>query len=218
MLTGGQAEDLPFVGIARLGGEPIGESICFDSAGDGFFTIGETPSGVTSNPLFYYRRVAKGAPPAFSVTVSDGVLSDGPHAATILIGASPMELWRHQFFSAAELEDRRRRSVAVGRARRSRWGRQFEPDRVCPRHPPAGGRCSWDLGRLRPTYANINLSTRPLENRYPLPRRGERRPRGLERARDDPRKQRRGDRDAPRLRPADNRRPQLPAPVRPQRH
>lgn len=37
--------------------------------------------------------------------MSDGVLVDGPHPATILFNAQPSEVWRHQYFSPAELAD-----------------------------------------------------------------------------------------------------------------
>jgi hypothetical protein len=105
LLTGSAVEELPFVGTAFPGGEPVGESIAFDATGDGFFTVGESWLSAGTNPMFYYPRLAPGALPAFSVTVSDGLQSDGPHAADILFNAPPREIWNRQHFSNAELGD-----------------------------------------------------------------------------------------------------------------
>lgn len=105
LLTGDTIEELPFVGTSYPGGEPIGEAICFSSGGDAYFTIGETADAGTDNPLFRYRRLPPNSPPAFAISVSDGALSDGPHAATVSFNARPMAIWRAQHFSAAELGD-----------------------------------------------------------------------------------------------------------------
>ncbi len=143
LLVGDQVEEIPSIGISLPGGEPIGESICFDAAGDGFFTIGETPGGAASNPLFYYRRLPPGAPPTFSVSVSDGTLSDGPYAATTLVDPAPMEIWLHQHFGPGELAD----ASSGG----TLWGELADPDQdgrpnlveyalgTDPRHPDLGG-------------------------------------------------------------------------------
>ena len=105
LLTGNVIEELPFVGATSPGGEQYGEAICFSPSADAFFTIGERAFGATEVPLFRYRRLPPNSPPAFSITVSDGVLESGPHPATILFNAERMEIWRHQHFGTEELAD-----------------------------------------------------------------------------------------------------------------
>lgn len=105
LLTGNVIEELPFVGARLPDGEPVGETICFSSSADAYFTIGERSSGATNVPLFRYRRLSPDSPPAFTITVSDGALEDGPRPATILFNAEPMKVWRHQYFSSEELAD-----------------------------------------------------------------------------------------------------------------
>ena len=105
LLTGTEIEELPFVGTGSLDGEPVGEAICFSSSSDAFFTVGEKAFWAPEIPMFRYRRLLPNSPPAFSITVSDGTLEDGPRPATILFNAEPMEIWRHQHFSREELAD-----------------------------------------------------------------------------------------------------------------
>ena len=120
LLTGDSIEELPFVGFDAPGGEPVGESICFSPSANSFFTIGETSGGSPPIPLFRYRRLPPNSPPAFSISVSDGVLSDGPHPATILFNAGSRELWQHEHFTAGELDDPGLES--------SIWGFRADPD------------------------------------------------------------------------------------------
>lgn len=55
--------------------------------------------------MFRYQRLGPNSPPKFAVTVSDGILEDGPRRAKILFNAEPMEIWRHHHFSIEELAD-----------------------------------------------------------------------------------------------------------------
>ena len=105
LLTGSAIEELPFFGARVPGGEPKGEAVCFSSSADAYFTIGERVSGVTDISMFRYQRLAPESPPKFAVTVSDGILEEGPRPAKILFNAEPMEIWRHQHFSIEELAD-----------------------------------------------------------------------------------------------------------------
>lgn len=105
LLTGDVIEQLPFVGTRYPEGEPVGEAICFTTSADAFFTVGETSGGAAVIPLFRYRRLPPNSPPAFNITVSDGALEDGPHPATVLFNAQPLEIWRHQNFTNEELAD-----------------------------------------------------------------------------------------------------------------
>jgi hypothetical protein len=117
MLTGSEIEDQPFVGIAQ---ERIGEAICFSAGGDGYYTVSERSAARADLPLFYYPRILLGSPPKFSVTVSDGFLSDGPYSGTVLFDPSPKDTWRHLFFDPADLEN--------PALEQSRWGDLADPD------------------------------------------------------------------------------------------
>lgn len=105
LLTGSAIEELPFFGARIPGGEPKGEAICFSVSADAYFTIGERVSGATEISMFRYQRLGPNSPPKFAVTVSDGILEDGPRRAKILFNAEPMEIWRHHHFSIEELAD-----------------------------------------------------------------------------------------------------------------
>jgi hypothetical protein len=105
LLTGSAIEELPFFGARIPGGEPKGEAICFSASADAYFTIGERVSGATEISMFRYQRLGPNSPPKFAVTVSDGILEDGPRRAKILFNAEPMEIWRHHHFSIEELAD-----------------------------------------------------------------------------------------------------------------
>ena len=105
LLTGSAIEELPFFGARVPGGEPKGEAVCFSASADAYFTIGERVSGVTDISMFRYQRLAPESPPRFAITVSDGILEEGPWPAKILFNAEPMEIWRHQHFSIEELAD-----------------------------------------------------------------------------------------------------------------
>jgi hypothetical protein len=117
MLTGSEIEDQPFVGIAQ---ERIGEAICFSAGGDGYYTVGERSAARADLPLFYYPRIPLGSPPKFSVTVSDGFLSDGPYRGTVLFDPSPRDTWRQLFFDPADLENPALEQL--------RWGDLADPD------------------------------------------------------------------------------------------
>ncbi len=105
LLTGSTIEELPFFGARVPGGEPKGEAVCFSSSADAYFTIGERVSGAPEISMFRYRRLAPDSPPKFAITVSDGILEEGPRPAKILFNAEPMEIWRHHHFSIEELAD-----------------------------------------------------------------------------------------------------------------
>ncbi|MDG1151481.1 MAG: cadherin-like domain-containing protein [Akkermansiaceae bacterium] len=105
LLTGSTIEELPFFGARVPGGEPKGEAVCFSSSADAYFTIGERVSGAPEISMFRYRRLAPDSPPKFAITVSDGILDEGPRPAKILFNAEPMEIWRHHHFSIEELAD-----------------------------------------------------------------------------------------------------------------
>lgn len=105
LLTGSAIEELPFFGARVPGGEPKGEAICFSANADAYFTIGERVSGATEISMFRYRRLGPNSPPKFAVTVSDGILEDGPRPAKVLFNAEPMKIWRHHHFSIEELAD-----------------------------------------------------------------------------------------------------------------
>ncbi|MFT4546628.1 MAG: hypothetical protein ACI9MB_000571, partial [Verrucomicrobiales bacterium] len=117
MLTGSEIEALPFVGFGK---EPIGEAICFSADGDGYYTVGEKPNASIELPLYYYPRLPPDAAPRFSVTVSDGDLSDGPHEALIILADSPKDAWRQSHFAPEELGNPDLES--------SLWGDLADPD------------------------------------------------------------------------------------------
>ncbi len=121
LLTGFHVEQLPFVGPAAYPfGEPKGEAIWFSANGDAISTLGENLSGAANVPLFRYRRLPPFPLPAFSISVSDGVLSDGPHPAVVFFNEGPVEMWRHGFFTAGELSDPALETTL--------WGDQADPD------------------------------------------------------------------------------------------
>ena len=117
MLTGSKIEDQPFVGIAQ---ERLGEAICFSAGGDGYYTVSERSAARADLPLFFYPRIPPGSPPKFSVTASDGALSDGPYSGTVLFDPSPKNTWRHLFFDTADLDN--------PALEQSRWGDLADPD------------------------------------------------------------------------------------------
>jgi hypothetical protein len=102
LLTGAEAEDLPADDLRISQWESIG----FSADGSRLFSIAEDESGAQGVQFLAYSRLPEDAPAAFSVTVSDGALSDGPHPVTITSVLTPsFEQWRATQFSPAELDD-----------------------------------------------------------------------------------------------------------------
>ncbi len=121
LLTGNQMQELPFVGVGPYpDGDPKGEAICFSATGDALFTVGENLSGSSVVSLFRYPSLPDPSPPAFSITVSDGVLTDGPHPATVHFNQQPIEEWRLRYFPEADLNDPEKEA--------SVWGHLADPD------------------------------------------------------------------------------------------